>query len=235
MKYTRGSVLGVKQGLSVIPATLVFGFVILFTASCSSTDVVLRYALDSFSAISSKLLFTPAKNSMPMRIEARDGAYIEIAKDFSSGTDVKLSFNAQPFLDAGLNPNLLSNVGGGRWSVEEGRLYASIEISQKGVMVNNDDATAYISLIAKQDRTRLAYHSAGRHYGIFLAPEVSFEWASNWEQNDKDLVFVLDPGFLRSVGVDPSKVLGWSLALIPMEEKDGTMTETEKLVHAYDF
>jgi hypothetical protein len=68
-----------------------------------------------------------------------------------------------------------------------------------------------------------------------------FEWAKDFSTNtvtkenqDKDIVFVLNPEPLISAGVDPAKVKGWSYGEVTVD-MDGKQTEVYKFLKAADL
>ena len=68
-----------------------------------------------------------------------------------------------------------------------------------------------------------------------------FEWAKDMLKNtatntdqDKDIVFVLNPEPLIAAGVDPAKVTGWVYAEVPVEE-NGKTTQVYKFLKPFNL
>ena len=68
-----------------------------------------------------------------------------------------------------------------------------------------------------------------------------FEWAKNLSTNsatgenqDKDIVFVLNPEPLIAAGVDPEKVEGWVYAQVAVEE-NGQTVEVYKFLKPFNL
>ena len=79
-------------------------------------------------------------------------------------------------------------------------------------------------------RASINYHTALDHYGVKLGDGNMFEWAKDLTKNtatgtdqDKDIVFVLNPEPLIAAGVDPAKVVGWVYTQVPVEENGKTI------------
>jgi hypothetical protein len=57
---------------------------------------------------------------------------------------------------------------------------------------------------------------------------------SDNSNQDKDIVFVLNPEPLIAAGVDPEKVEGWAYAQVPVEE-NGETTQVWKFLKPFDL
>lgn len=146
--------------------------------------------------------------------------------------DVMLELDAKPFVDAGLDTDKLSD-----------DYVAYEDMLMIGTKLGNDELTysgsvtplaAYEQIVAKY-RSSINYHHSLDHYGVMLGGGNMFEWAKNLETNtvanvdqDKDIVFVLNPEPLIAAGVDPEKVEGWAYAQVEVEENG-------KPVNVYKF
>lgn len=158
--------------------------------------------------------------------------------------DVMLEFDARPFLDAGLEPAKLPEAyvfygeeAMGDKLLKVGRKLGKDQLAYKG------EATAlgaYEQLVNKY-RSEINYHAAMDHYGVKLSDGNLFEWAKDMELNaadgsnqEKDIVFVLNPEPLVAAGLDPEQVEGWTYTQVPVEE-DGKMVQVWKLLKAFDL
>ena len=162
------------------------------------------------------------------------------SEDYSKSPlhDVMLEFDAEPFLNAGLDQSKLP------------KNYASYnKMLMVGTKLGNDKLTyssdptaleAYGQIVGKY-RDAINYHSSLDHYGVKLGDGNMFEWARDMKTNgydnsnqDKDIVFVLNPEPLISAGVDPEKLKSWVYAQVSVEE-NGKMTQVWKFLKPFDL
>lgn len=170
------------------------------------------------------------------------------SEDYSKAPlhDVMLEFDAQPFLDAGLDPQKLSDdytfyednedSNGGRMLMV-GKKLGSDKLTYEG---DSTALTAYEQIVNKY-RDSINYHTALDHYGVKLGNGNMFEWAKDMKTNgydnsdqDKDIVFVLNPEPLIEAGVDPEKVQGWTYTQVPIEE-NGKVQQVWKLLKPFNL
>ena len=175
------------------------------------------------------------------------------SEDYSKSPlhDVMLELDAKPFLDAGLDPEKLpenyvfyeSTMMGGASAINADKML------MVGTKLGNDSPsysgaptalTAYQQIVYKY-RDSINYHTALDHYGVKLGDGNMFEWAKDLsvnsatnENQDKDIVFVLNPEPLIAAGVDPAKVKGWVYTQVPVEE-NGKTTEVWKFLKPFDL
>jgi hypothetical protein len=241
-KLKAGALLGV--GLA---AALTF-------AACSgkSLDVVGQTSITSFDAI---LKAIPDKvraddPNVGWALSAPDDSVRFIwSGDYSKSPlhDVMLELDAQPFLDAGLDPGKLPE----NYAFYEGEMSGKpgSKLLMVGTKLGNDkpadggDATAlkaYEQIVDKY-RDTVNYHTSLDHYGVLLGDGNLFEWAKDMETNayddsaqDKDIVFVLNPEPLAAAGVDPGKVEGWAYAQVPIDV-NGKTEQVWKLLKPFDL
>jgi len=177
-----------------------------------------------------------------------DSARFIWSADYSKSPsyDVMLEFDAQPFLDAGLDPNKLpanyifyeGNTMGGMGSK---MLMVGKKLGGNDkVSVTNTPLSAY-ELIVNKYRDSINYHTALDHFGVKLGDGNMFEWAKDMKTNgydnsnqDKDIVFVLNPDPLTAAGVDPNKITGWIYAQISVEE-NGKTAQVWKLLKPFNL
>lgn len=134
--------------------------------------------------------------------------------------DVMLKFDAKPFLDAGLDESKLPDA----YKRDGEAFLIGIKLSNKGTPLSGEaDIVSVYRQIETDNPDMINYHSAMDHYGLMLGDGNMFEWAKNMEINtvtgkdqDKDIVFVLNPEPLLAAGVDPQKVEGWVYATVPV-------------------
>lgn len=138
--------------------------------------------------------------------------------------DVMLELDAAPFVDAGLDTSKLPE----NYTAYEGMLMVGTKLGNDDLKYNGEPtALSAYEQIVKNYRKSINYHTALDHYGVMLGDGNMFEWANDLAKNsltgenqDKDLVFVLNPEPLITAGVDPEKVAGWTYAQVPTDDGD---------------
>lgn len=213
----------------LIAATLIF-------AACGSLDVIGTQSVKSLQAVIEKA---------PELIKADDprGGWVLTApdesatffwtRDFTTSTpyDASLTFDVQPFIDAGLDPDRLPS-----GMIIGDTIVLGTQISDKSVTYDGEATpAASYEKIVELNRELIGYHESLDHYGIDLANGNMFEWAKDLSSNDKDIVFVIDPKVFVEAGVDPTKVDGWLFAKVETMDKDGKMLEVEKFLKPFDL
>ncbi|MDR3271074.1 MAG: hypothetical protein LBT32_06180, partial [Peptococcaceae bacterium] len=95
--------------------------------------------------------------------------------------------------------------------------------------------------IVNQYRTAIGYHTSLDHYNVNLGDGNLFEWAkdlrtngTSQEDQDKDIVFVLNPEPLIAAGVNPEQIAGWAYAQVTVDV-DGKPTEVWKLLKPFNL
>jgi hypothetical protein len=235
--------------LTAVVATLALAVTF---AACSSLDVVGKSSITSFDEV---LKTIPNKvaaddSNVGWALSAPDDSVRFIwSEDYSRAPlhDVMLEFDAQPFLDAGLDPDKLPDnyafyegaaMGGmGTQMLMVGRKLGSDALTYAG---DPTALAAYEQIVARY-RDSINYHTALDHFGVKLGDGNMFEWAKDMKTNgydkstqDKDIVFVLNPEPLIAAGVDPQKVEGWVYAQVPIEE-NGKTTDVWKFLKPFDL
>ncbi|GHV46653.1 hypothetical protein FACS1894204_08710 [Synergistales bacterium] len=205
-----------------------------------NTDIIGQTAITSFKAMVDALEFPPVVDDMEKMwiLTAPDGeAAFWWRAEVSSHQmlDTYLCFDAEPFVNAGLDLNKLPAEMKGMLK-ERDKLMVGRKLS-KGPLIYDGEVTAISSFeqIVKLDRETVGYHSALDHYGVTVADGNLVEWAKDMGKNDKDLVFVLDPKVLIDAGVDPSKVEGWAYEKVPLEDSRGRKFEAEKFLKPFNL
>ena len=221
-------------------------------AACAQLDVVGKESINSFSAVldaSGDNVKADELNVGWALTAPDDSARFIWSEDYSIAPlhDVMIEFDAQPFLDAGLDASKLPD----NYAFYEGETMG--EMGSKMLMVGkklgkdklkyNGDPTplaAYEQIVGKY-RDSINYHTTLDHYGVKLGDGNMFEWAKDMKTNgydnsvqDKDIVFVLNPDPLIAAGVDPENVEGWAYAQVPIEE-NGKTTQVWKLLKPFDL
>lgn len=224
-----------KKQRSTIFAAAAIGLAAL-AGSCAATDVVARYAAESFGKAAAMMGGARPDGEGYFSLAAPDGSRFRLAAGLGGAFDAELDLDAGPFLAAGMEAGALAATGSGRWSLEDGRLVGRFALAEsKPAASPAASAAQALTSVAKAARKRVGYHAPMKHYGIMLAEEAMVEWAADLKANDKDWVFALDPAFVRAAGADPASVAGWVLAMVPVESPGGAMVDKELLLKPFDL
>lgn len=212
----------------------------LSLAACTSVskqlDVVGKESVTSFSAV----LQTMGDKVTPDEINGGwslpspdDTARFIWSNDYSSSQlhDVMVEFDAQPFLDAGLDTSKLpENI-----TFYDDMLMVGTKLGEDKLEYSSEPtALASYEQIVNLYRDTIGYHTALDHYGVNLGDGNMFEWAKDMSTNDKDIVFVLNPQPFIDAGVDPTAVEGWVFAKVPVE-MGGKSSEVDKLLKPFNL
>jgi len=201
----------------------------VIAAGCSAADVVLKYSPASFTKIVGTypdLVTDTTKTDHYYSITVDGETTLKISHDYSltGANDIMIVTPLQPFADAGLDTSKLS----AGYSVSGGLLELTADYGNGTGM--KDTVTDSLFDSVKSDRTMLTYHGALDHYGIKLT-NGKFEYAKDYTDNDKDIVFVLAADPLTALGVDVNNVSGWTFKT--MQNEDGSSVDV--LLKAYDL
>jgi len=205
---------------------------------CSALDVVGKTAVTTFQALMDREGPNVSREELTGRwvLTSPGGERFEWSSSFAdSGPDFLVSFDAAPYLEAGLDPAKLP-----------ADRYAFDPVSRKLSLLFETGAESFPSAaasspleafkaIVKTHRPVIGYHSALDHYGIALGDGNMFEWAKDMAKNDKDIVFVLNPAPLVAAGVDPAKIESWVFAKVPVKDAAGKAVEVDKFLKPYDL
>lgn len=198
-------------------------------ASCARTDVVARFASSSFAeaAKASGARYDAAAAAWVFESAAGDRFLLSAAPAFS--------LDAAPFLAAGLVPEKLAAADGVSYAIEDGRLVLRFELGVSALPASaRESAAETFAAILKARRDLVGYHAQLDHYGIALGGGNMFEWAKDLSKNDKDLVWVLEPGPLAAAGADPDKIGGWLHGTVEMME-GARKFQVKKLLRPFDL
>ena len=205
-----------------------------------NTDIVGQAAVASFSAMLDGLEFPPAADDEmgSWVLSDPDGNaafWWRKSADDMRIYDTFVCFDAEPFIEAGLDVNKLpaemKEMLDDRGKIMVGKKLSKEELKYDGEIT----PLSSFEQIVKLDRESVGYHSALDHYGITVADGSLFEWAKDMSKNDKDIVFVVDPKILIDAGVDPAKVEGWVYDKVPLEDARGRKFEAEKFLRPFDL
>ncbi len=225
-----------KKVKKAIALVLAGSAVLISFAACAELDVVGKQSISSFSAVldASGGNVQADELNAGWSLKAPDGAARFIwSEDYSISPihDVMLEFDAQPFIDAGLDTSKLSeNV-----QFYDNMLMVGTKLGTNKLTYDGDPTPlAAYEQIVKLYRDSVGYHAALDHYGVSLGDGNMFEWAKDMETNDKDIVFVLNPEPFINAGVDPNAIEGWVFAKVTVD-MDGKPTEVDKILKPFDL
>lgn len=206
-------------------AALVLAVVLVFTAACAKLDVVGQQSVNAFDEVlkaASDRVSADEQNA-GWSLTAPDGsARFVWSAELGKGTlyDVLLAVDATPFIDAGLDTSRLPK----NYTVEGDSILVGIWLGDDvETPTEGETPLASYRQIVDKHASVIGYHSAMDHYNVDLGDGNLFEWAKDLSVNtvdnsnqDKDIVFVLNPEPLIAAGVDPQKVEGWVYATVNM-------------------
>jgi hypothetical protein len=239
-----------KKSIIALPiAAAALAMTMAALAGCSSTDVVGKFANSSFKAMAdaSKDRVKWSNEDQAWTLAAPDGEEFSLSSDFSRNEgsggmadmekpDAEFSFDAAPFVAAGLDIAKLPMTEGIKYELEEGRFMIHFELGKdKFSPEAKKSMDAAFAEIARTERARIGYHEKLDHYGIKLGGGDMLEWAKDLASNDKDLVFALDPEPFKIAGIDPAKIRGWTLAKVETKDDAGKTVLVDKLLKFYDL
>lgn len=237
--------------IKIITALSAIIILVVSVTACSSLDVVGNKSITAFDEILKTIPDNVTKDEMNAgwSIMAPDTSVRFIwSSDYSKSPlhDIMLEFDAQPFLDAGLDLAALPN----NYAYYEGDAMSGMgtkmimmgkKLGESDKVSGENTALSAYELIVKNYRDTINYHTTLDHYGVKLGDGNMFEWAKDMKTNgydnsvqDKDIVFVLNPEPFIAAGVDPEKIEGWVYAQVAVEE-NGKTEQVWKLLKPFDL
>ncbi|MDR2514542.1 MAG: hypothetical protein LBD02_04950 [Christensenellaceae bacterium] len=199
-------------------------------SACAALDVVANDASRAFGDV---------LEALPAAFSDEEGGWFLTAPDGAAKLQIQsqcvvLRVDAKPFIDAGLNVDERPEHN------PDSLVFSTLGFDMLNMNVKASAKEQFASNL-RPLRSKLGYHGAMDHYTLQIGEGAAFEWAKNLKKHsvsgadqEKDIVFVLDPEPLIAAGLDPEKVEGWSYAAVPMEQ-DGQMKEVWKLLKAFDL
>lgn len=228
-----------KKKFLIFAAALMLGAF----AGCVNLDVVGKQSVTSFGEVITAMgdNVTADERAPGFALEAPDKTVRFIwSRDYSLSPvrDVMLEFDAKPFIDAGLDPKKLPD----NFAYYADMLMTGKKLGDDALKYSGDATplAAYEQIVNKY-RKSIGYHTALDHYNVDIGDGNLFEWAKDMSKNaydgknqDKDIVFVLEPAPFIAAGVDPKNVDGWAFAKVTVDI-DGKPTEVDKFLKPFDL
>jgi len=195
---------------------------------CAALDVILRdspAALDGILGANPALVASPTDSEPYFTLSVDGETALLVSGDYAQNAeDLLIRTPLAPFVSAGLDPAAL----GAGYRADGAYLYLTADFG--GGTGAKSGIIAALMESAAADRAALSYHAALDHYGIQL-PAGKFEWAKDFTDNDKDLVFVLFAAPLAGLGVDVENIEGWMF----MTMEDDAGMDLDVLVKPYSL
>lgn len=231
----------VAIGIAVVAVAVLL--IVILNSVGGNLDVVGTDSVTSFNAVLETIPDQVKADEMNSgwSLTAPDGTVRFIwSENYSKSPlhDVMLELDAKPFVDAGLDTAKLPE----NYAAYEGMLMVGTKLGSDNLTYNGDATPlAAYEQIVNNYRTAINYHTALDHYGVKLGDGNMFEWAKNLSTNsatgenqDKDIVFVLNPEPLIAADVGPEKVEGWVYAQVAVEE-NGQTVEVYKFLKPFNL
>ncbi len=227
MKKNSKVIISVAVAVVVVAAILV----VVFRSVGGNLDVVGSQSVTSLDAVLKTIpdQVKPDEMNGGWSLSAPDNTVRFIwSKDYSKSPmhDVMLELDATPFTNAGLDTTKLP----ANYNAYSGMLMVGKKLGSDALTYSGEATPlkSYEQIVNKY-RDSINYHTSLDHYGVKLGDGNMFEWAKDMSKNtvtntdqDKDIVFVLNPEPLIAAGVDPAKVTGWAYLQVPVEENGKT-------------
>ncbi len=225
-------------------------FAVLAFGGCAATDVVGKVAATSFKAVldASKDRVSFVVEDSAWALASSVGDEVLLSTDFARNSasaggmvdmdkpDAEFTFDAAPFIAAGLDIMKLPMAEGIKYEIEDGRFMLHFELGNDAFAADaakTFDAT--FGEIVRTQRSRIGYHEKLDHYGISLGNGNMFEWAKDLSKNDKDIVWVLNPEPFIAAGVDPARIEGWVFAKVETKDDKGKIIYVDKLLKPFNI
>ncbi len=233
----------------IVPIVAALAAITIVLGSCAATDVVAKVANTSFKAVADasgdRVKWSEEDQAWVLGSPAGDTVAFssDFARNASSGgmadmdkPDVEFSFDAAPFVAAGLDVVKLPKIEGIKYEIDEGRFMYHFELgSDKFSPDAKKSLEATFAELVRTQRARVGYHEKLDHYGIKLGNGNMFEWAKDMSKNDKDIVWVLNPEPFIAAGVDPAKIQGWAFAKVETKDDAGKTIFVDKLLKPFNL
>ena len=204
-------------------AALALAAVLVFSTACARLDVVGEQSVNAFDevlkAAADKVSADEQNAGWSLAAPDDSARFVWSTNPGKSPQyDILLAFDATPFVDAGLDTSKLPE----NYTVKNDTILVGRRLADDGV-TTTEPATSLASYqkTVEKNASVIGYHSAMDHYNVNLGGGNLFEWAKDLTMNtvdnsnqDKDIVFVLNPEPLIAAGVDPQRVEGWMYATV---------------------
>ncbi len=214
---------------------LLLGITLSGLTACGKLDVIGDKSEESFEAVLNAMQASVATDNQfdSWSLNSPDDeARFVWTKDFGeTEIDVMLEIDAQPFIEAGLDISKLPQE-----MVSGDKLVVGIDLGYENITYTGDASPiASYKKLVEHYRYNITYHTAMDHFGVDLGNGNMFEWAKDMKNNDKDIVFVLNPQPFLEAGVDPAKLVTWVYAKVETMDEKGNEVEVEKILKPFDL
>lgn len=201
----------------------------LILAGCTDTDVVLKYSPGSLDKIVQAFPSLATDNTLKdhyFYLTEDNETALKVSHDYSmtGDEDIVIETPLKPFTDAGLD---ITKLGAGYKADGDKLILSGSYGDGTGKQTTFTDS---VFQSVKSDRKVLTYHQLLDHYGVKMTAG-KFEWAKDYTNNDKDIVFALYAKPFADMGVDVQNTNGWIFKT--MQDENGN--NVDMLVKPYDL
>jgi hypothetical protein len=227
----------------VIGAVMLIGAVLISISGCKNLDIVAKDSVDSFSyvleTLSQKVEVNNDSDKFWTLKVPDNSASLYWKKDLNDSSedyDIYIVTSLAPFIDAGLDRNKFIQNKTDNIKVENNNLIIGINIPVK-INANIEAKSPIDSFknLVLQIPAKIGWHAALNHYGLDLGYGFLFEWAKDIVENDKDIVFVLDPEIFIKSGVNEQKVKGWVFGEVTIDDEKGKPIKVNKFLKPFNL
>lgn len=220
---------------NLLPLALIA--ILALAAGCQQADLVGQYAGSTYATLLEKGSLTVSNDAdfKAWALSSPTGERFLWAQDSSaSKLDLIQEFDANPFLDAGLKPEMLPE--NYLYDANTGLIRVTANLGETAYQYAGEKTplSSFEQIVANY-RDSIGYHEVLDHYGVAFGDGNMFEWAKDMTTNDKDMVFVLNPAPFIEAGVDPASVAGWAFAKVQVKDKSGKTEEVDKFLKPFDL
>lgn len=224
--------------VSILVIILIIFFLMNTKFNWINTDIIEKRAVSSFnevlSALPENIKKDEQKGIVSLISPDNKAQFIWTNNDQDNIYDAMIAIDVKPFLEAGLDISKLTNVDG--ITIDNDVLLLGINISKENFEYkNNLNTIDSFKQIINMNRKNLNYHSNLDHFGINLGNGNVFEWAQSIEENDKDIVFAINPEPFENAGVNLNAIDGWVYANVKTMDEKGKTIEVPKLLKPFNI
>jgi hypothetical protein len=199
-------------------------------ASCASLDIIGKHCAVSFFVLTNTLKLDSGEDGW--RLEAPDGTS---SFYWNPAEEIEMRISAVPFVLAGMDYEMLES----DFALDDGSLFIRKKLGD-GVSKEPDMQGSFRHIVRAYPEA-ISYHASMGHFNISLGGGNLFEWAQDLKtfvdtgkEQDKDMVFALNPEPFIAAGVNPNEVEGWDYAQVEMH-MDGKPTKVWKFIKAFNI
>ncbi|MGI6160620.1 MAG: hypothetical protein ACOYJD_01180 [Christensenellales bacterium] len=219
----------------IVITAVALAAVVLLTA-CANLDVIGQKADESFAELLEISKDNVALDDMlgAWGLASPDGAarFLWSNNIGAAGPDLWMEFDARPFIDAGLDMTALPD---GVEAAKEGTLLVPGDFGRDAEIGGYEDPYDAFKRIMAMSPDSMQYHMEMDHFTINMGGGNAFEWAKDFDKNDMDIVFVLNPEPFEGAGIDTATIAGWQVLEVETMDENGKMAKRDMLLTSFDL